>query len=104
MKTVLAVAVAALVAAFLVGCATTYPVGGIYTEVSLPVDVTSNTGSYSKVGKAECKSILAMVAIGDASIEAAKKNGGITEVHHVDWHVENILGIIGKYTVTVYGD
>ncbi len=47
---------------------------------------------------------LGMVAIGDASIEAAKKNGGITKVHHVDWAVENILGIIGKYRVTVYGE
>jgi hypothetical protein len=86
------------------GCATVYPIGGLYTEVKLPVDVTSNNGPALKVGTAECKSILALVAIGDASIEAAKKNGGITKVHHVDWSVENILGIIGKYKVTVYGE
>jgi len=86
------------------GCATTYPIGGLYTEVKLPIAVTSNNGKTLKVGTAECKSILALVAIGDASIEAAKKNGDITKVHHVDWEVENILGIIGKYKVTVYGE
>ncbi len=42
--------------------------------------------------------------IGDASIDAAKRNGKITKVHHVDWQVENILGIIGKYKVIVYGE
>ena len=59
---------------------------------------------YSKVGVAECTSILALVATGDASIEAAAKNGNIKEIKYVDWHVENILGVYGKYTTTVYGD
>ena len=86
------------------GCATTYPVGLIYTQVKLPVMVTPNNGKATKVGTAECRSVLSLVAEGDASIEAAKENGGITKVHHVDWEVENILGVIGKYKVTVYGE
>ena len=86
------------------GCATTYPVGSVFSNVKLPVAVTPNAGEYTKVGTAECTSYVAMIALGDASIEAAKKNGGITKVHHVDWEVENILGIIGKYKVIVYGD
>ena len=96
--------VVGLMAVLVVGCASPYPVGSIYTNLTLPVAVTSNPGPSPKTGTAECTSFLAMFATGDVSIEAAKKNGGITKVHHVDWHVENILGIIGKYKITVYGE
>ena len=85
------------------GCVTSFPVGSIFTEVSLPVAVTSQ-GSYSKVGRAQCESILGLVAIGDASIEQACKNGNITKIHHVDWKARNILGVIGKYECVVYGE
>ena len=86
------------------GCATSFPVGGVYTDVSLPIEATGAAGRSSKVGTAECKSILSLVATGDCSIEAAKKQGGVTTVDHVDWHAENILGIIGKYKLKVYGN
>ena len=89
---------------FVIGCATPYPIGTVYTELKLPVAVTANSGTSTKVGTAKCISVLTLVALGDASIEAAKKDGGITKVHHIDWEVENILGIIGKYKVTVYGE
>ncbi|MGA1840276.1 MAG: TRL-like family protein [bacterium] len=90
--------------ALVMGCATPYPVGTMYTKLELPVTATANNGKATKVGTAECISILSLVATGDASIETAKKNGGITKVHHVDWDVENILGIYGRYKVTVYGE
>jgi len=32
------------------------------------------------------------------------ENGNISKIHHVDWDVENILGVYGVYTVTVYGE
>ncbi|MBT8352347.1 MAG: TRL-like family protein [Deltaproteobacteria bacterium] len=89
---------------FVTGCATLYPAGSIYTNISLPVTVTANGGTATKVGISQSTSILGAVAIGDASIEAAKKNGGITKVHHVDYGVKNILGIFGTYTTTVYGE
>ncbi len=90
---------------FLTACATPFPVGTIYTELKLPVAVTSaNTSRHEKVGTAECTSVLALVTTGDASIQTAMKNGGIKKIHHVDWEVQNILGIIGKYKVVVYGE
>ena len=89
---------------FVTGCATLYPAGSIYTNISLPVTATANNGSATKVGISQSTSIFGAVAIGDASIEAAKKNGGITKVHHVDYGVKNILGIFGTYTTTVYGE
>lgn len=89
--------------AVLTGCATTYPVGGLYSKVTLPFQATDNA-TVLKKGEATCQSILSLVATGDCSIEAAKKNGGIHKVSHIDWDVENILGIIGTYKVTVYGE
>ena len=88
----------------LTACATPYPIGSIMTDITLPVQVTSNDGTSSKVGEANCKSYFAMFASGDCSIDAAKKNGGITKVHHADWHAKNLLGIIGNYKLMVYGD
>ncbi len=95
----------ATTAVFLTGCATSYPTGILYTDLKLPLGATSNTApSTMKVGVATCTSVLALVTLGDASIEAAMKNGGITKVHHVDWSAKNFLGVYGEYTTTVYGD
>jgi len=87
------------------GCmiVTSPAMGNLYTDVKAPLSATSNTG-YSKVGKASCQSILGLIATGDASIEAAAKSQGITKIHHVDYESKNILGIVGSYTVVVYGD
>ena len=93
------------VAALLTGCASSYPVGWGYTELKLPTAATSNsTVAKEKVGISTCNSYLGIVAIGDASIEAAMKNGGITKVQHVDWDAKNILGLYGEYKCTVYGE
>ena len=91
------------VASLFTGCAGYMPQGIMYTKLALPVNATSNAMGPKK-GTAEATSILGWVATGDASIEAAKKNGGITKVSHVDWHAENYLGVYGKYVTTVYGE
>lgn len=87
-----------------IGCATPFPMGVLYTEIKLPLDAESVSGKATKVGTAECKSILGWVATGDCSIDEAVKNGNITKIYYVDWEAENILGIIGKYKTTVYGE
>ena len=97
-------AVGSLVVLGTSGCATSRPIGGLFTDITLPVVATSNNGPSTKVGEAKCASYLAMVATGDCSLEKAKKNGNITNVKHVDWQAHNILGIIGHYKVVVYGD
>jgi len=87
------------------GCATVYPVGSLYTEVKLPANMGDGKDiSYKKVGVAKATSILALIATGDASIEAAVKAGNIKTIKYVDWSAKNILGIYGEYTTTVYGD
>lgn len=89
----------------MMGCAaySVAPVTGfIYTDVQGPLSAT-NHDSNSKVGMATCTSILGLVATGDASIEAAMQNGGITQIHHVDFKSKSILGIYAEFTTIVYG-
>jgi uncharacterized lipoprotein YajG len=99
--TLLGVAAAAVL---LTGCATNLPIGAVFTDITLPLQATNENGTPSKVGRATCVSYVAMVAQGDCSIDAAKRDGGITEVHHMDWKANSLLGIIGRYELTVYGE
>jgi hypothetical protein len=41
---------------------------------------------------------------GDASLKAAMDNGAIKKVHHVDYKVKNIFGIIGSTSTIVWGE
>ena len=78
--------------------------GAIYTDVKAPLAVGSpGSGADLLKGEATAVSVLGLIASGDASIRAAALAGGITEVHYVDYHSENFLGIYAKFTVYVYG-
>ncbi len=87
------------------GCARvmTPAMGVIYSSTDAPIAATTATG-HSKVGTASCSSVLGIVATGDASITAAMRNGGITKIHHVDYHSTQVLGLYAKMTTTVYGE
>ena len=94
---------------FLTGCAA-LPLspgiaapGYLFADTRGPLAMGSNL-SYSKVGKATSKSILGWVSLGDSSIEAASRNGGIKKIHHVDYQIKNILSAYCTYTTIVYGD
>ncbi len=86
------------------GCATAIPAGALYTEVSLPSAAGAGDVSYTKVGTATSNSYFALIATGDSSIMKAAENGGIKKIKIVDYKAKNILGIVGEYTTTVYGD
>lgn len=75
--------------------------GVLYADVKGPIGASTGTGT--KEGKACARSYLGMVAMGDASIDAAKRAGGITEVSTVDHHTTNLLGIIGDFCTVVKG-
>ena len=81
-------------ATLLCSCGTMGPIGVVYSDVNKPVHA----------GQSESKSYCGLVALGDSSIEAAKKNGGIKTVSAVDTKVYSILGIYNKYTTTVSGN
>jgi hypothetical protein len=63
----------------------------------------SETRGTAKQGKACADSILGLIARGDASVRAAKENGGITEVTSVDHSARNFLNIVGEWCTLVRG-
>ncbi len=105
MKTLKKITLVALSAFVLSSCAfVKAPLTGfIYTDMKSPLTATSN-GNSSKVGMAKAQSILGIVATGDASIETAAKNAGITKIHHIDEHATGIVGIVATYEIIVYGE
>ncbi len=94
-----------VLAMIMAGCAmSTSPVTGtVFSNVKAPVTATGYT-RYHKVGTASAHSILGIVALGDASIQAAMENGGINSVHHADYQSTSFLGLYARYKVIVYGD
>lgn len=78
-------------------------IGALYTDVKDGLAVTSNAGS-SKVGTAVVKGYVGLIATGDASIQTAAKEAGITRIHHVDYQSLSYVGVYSTYTVVVYGE
>ena len=85
-------------------------VGPSNAKSALTLDVQSPDMSFVdnsvqplKKGTATSQGIICFVD-GDASLKAAMENGGITKVHHVDYEVRNILGIVGSSTTIVWGE
>jgi len=56
-----------------------------------------------KEGKACAQSILGLMARGDASVRAAKENGGIKELYNIDHSARNFFGIVGEWCTLVRG-
>ena len=70
------------------GCA--MPIGLLYTNVTGPLNAESD-GAAVKVGRARATSVLGLVAIGDARIDAAANAAGISEIHHADFEYNTDL-------------
>jgi hypothetical protein len=99
--------IAGLLAVVLVaaGCAV-MPNGSIIAPVAVtqsPVAVGDLSVGTSKHGQSMCEGYL-FVAVGDASIQAAMENGGITRIHHIDSEELNVLGIYARQIIHVYGE
>ena len=81
------------------------PSGWVYSEIAAPMDVdANNTDMGARTGESESMSILGLVALGDCSVEAAAKKGGIKTVKHLDYKYTNILGIYQKFVTVAKGD
>ena len=96
-----------LLAAVASGCVA---VGKTNAWAPLTLDVQSpdtafidNSVKAVKKGQATASGIILFVD-GDASLKAAMDQGGITKVHHVDYKVKDILGIVGSTTTIVWGE
>ena len=104
MKKILLSVFATSVLLILNGCAMVRSpaMGALYTDVQSGESSTSNQAG-NRLGEACASTILGLVATGDASIEAARRNGGITMISSVDEHATSILGIYGKFCTVVRG-
>ncbi len=88
------------------GCAVSKsPVTGmIYSNIKAPLTATPAPEQPQRVGRASVRSILGLIATGDASIQTAARNGGIREIHFVDYESQNFFGVLAEFTVVVYGN
>ena len=93
---------------FVAGCATGFPNGLIYTNVTLPVTASPDYSQIKATNKgiSSCTKWFGLWATGDASIEAAVKNGQagpIKKVQRIEYHAHDVLGC-GRYETIVYGE
>lgn len=98
-------AAVAVAAALLGGCAVVASptTGFLYTQVQGPITTGTGTNA-SKTGQACATNILGLISTGDASIDAAKKAGGITTVASVDHDSTSILMLYGTFCTVVKGN
>ena len=101
---------------FVSGCAIKGPMppaGSLFTNVKAPESASTlalRTGNMDKVGTskrgaASATGFLGLIAAGDASIQAAMEDGGITQVHHVDYETTLVLwGLFHQLNTIVYGE
>ena len=92
--------------ATLLGIAALALPGCVYAHVKMPLDEDLNqTKLGAKVGHSSNQQVLSLVAWGDASTQAAAKDGGITTINHADAEYFSILWFVyTKQTTIVYGD
>ena len=75
---------------------TTYPI----TATGHPIEDLSNL----KVAKVSTTTILCVFEKGNAGIDRAIKEAGITKISHIDAHEKSIFLFWKKLTVIVYGE
>ncbi|MGD0946428.1 MAG: TRL-like family protein [Candidatus Binatia bacterium] len=91
----------------LCGCAIIGPLpGSIYTDTKWPsyYEGVDKAGPGPRTGTAMAESYLGWIAVGDASVAAACKNGGIRKIATIDTHGTTILGIYSTWTTIVTGE
>lgn len=92
------------------------PPGFLFTQYSAPLDHEFSNGGVgtpidanASVGEAKAQYLFIPLigflsfAWGDASIDAAARNGMLREVHHADYDQLTILGIYTEFTTKAYG-
>ena len=85
-----------------------YPVGSSYTGTTIPhgatrAEISGQGKTGDKAGEACATGILGIAAFGDASVDAAKKAGGVSDVHSVEFRQMNILGIYSQGCTEIHG-
>lgn len=96
-----------LAVVFMAGCMiapVVPPTGAIFNNTRVPLDVDFEKTEYGpKTGAASTNCILGLIAWGDASAEAAAKNGDITTIEYLDYEYMNVLYIYQRFTTIAHG-
>jgi hypothetical protein len=81
------------------------PSGLLLTSVEAPLSThVDGKPIGTRTGEASVTTILGIVSFGDASLEAAIRDGGIQEPRHADYRYLNVLGLYQQFTTIAYGD
>lgn len=78
------------------------PRGILFTNQTSPLFPGGRPGS--KEGRASSHSILFLVGWGNSGLKKAMENGGIQELRHTDYQIQNYMLVYQKYTTIVYGE
>ncbi len=82
------------------------PQGLLFTSVSAPIDtdMEETNADDLQMGKASSLAILGLFAFGDASTEAAVRDGNLDTVEYLDYSYLNVLFIYQNFTLRAHGE
>jgi len=91
-----------LMLCLITSCSLRSPIPGLlYSRTLSGLAVSAQTAS--REGEACAHSYLGLISVGDASIEQARRNGGITSVASVDEKLTNYFVFYQEYCTVVRG-
>ncbi|NUN49415.1 MAG: hypothetical protein HUU15_11365 [Candidatus Brocadiae bacterium] len=94
----------------LAGCSygiTPVPDGGLFSSVKYPsyYGGVTNDAAGAKTGASSATGFVGLIAVGDASVETACANGGVSKIKTVSHKTTKILGgLYWKFETIVTGD
>jgi hypothetical protein len=90
----------------LTGCACLWLSGCMYSQVRVPMSSEfRSTKTVNKSGEATARSFFWLVAYGDAGLQAAAANGGLSTIEYADEEYLNICaGLYMSRTTIIYGN
>jgi hypothetical protein len=85
-----------------------YPFGTLFNSTQIPhsserLQLAGAARTGDKEGEACTISIMSLVGWGDASTDAAKKAGSITDIHSMEFKNFSILGVYNKGCTVIHG-
>ncbi len=104
-RTILSFSALVVTAGLLSGCvfASVVPPRGIlYTDQTAPLFPGGSPGSAE--GRASAHNILFLVGWGNVGLDRAMENGGIRQVRHTDYRIENYALVYQRFTIIVKGE
>ena len=80
------------------------PPQGIITSYSAPLTTEGPCKEGTKRGSSSAINVLCLLTVGDCSLNAAIKDGGLKEMYYADYQYMNVLWLFQKVTVDVVGE